>query len=463
MKTRGIFLKLGFIMMFLFLIILVPLGFIIDRIFLELYSEQVHKNVNQYADKLKNTLENNFGVDPKIFDYISSTTEGEIIIFDENGIILSSSLIEFQKGQQIQSDLFQILREGKYFDRGYNNPETNEEFFFVGRPLIVGGKFGGGILVFSSIDKIHQLMHGIRNWIIISIVGAIILALCYTLFVSRKISKPLIIMERATREIAIGNLATQINIKSNDEIGSLGKAINKLSLELNNYRTNRSELLANISHELRTPISYLKGYAQLIKTHQYNDENELESYSIIIENESERLSKLIQDLFELSKMEEGKTKLYYQLVDIEELIEEVTRKVKVKAQSKDLELAIIKHTLPSIYSDGARIQQVLLNLLENAINYTEKGKIVVEAKQQNNSVLITIKDTGIGIPEEDLPFIFDRFHRVEKSRSREMGGTGLGLAIVYELVKLLQGNIKVTSENGSGTEFRVSFPLNIER
>ncbi|WP_019153633.1 sensor histidine kinase [Robertmurraya massiliosenegalensis] len=463
MKVNGIFLKLGFIMMVLFLVILLPLGFIIDRIFLEVYSEQVHQNVNQHADKLKNTLENNFPVDSKAFDYLSSTTEGEILVFDEKGVILSNSVLEFQKGQQIQNDFLQILRKGKYFDRGYKNPETNEEFFFVGRPLIVEGKFSGGIFVFSSIDKIHQLMHSIRNWIIVSIIGSIMLALFYTLFVSRKISKPLILMERATREIAKGNLTTQIKIKSNDEIGSLGKAINKLSLELNNYRTNRSELLANISHELRTPISYLKGYAHLIKTHQYYDEKELESYSIIIENESDRLSKLIQDLFELSKMEEGKVKLYYQMVDIEELIDLTSRKVKVKAQKKDLEILIIKNDLPSIYSDGTRIHQVLLNLLENAINYTEKGRIVVKAEQKNEFILITVKDTGTGIPEEDLPFIFDRFHRVEKSRSREMGGTGLGLAVVYELVKLLHGTVTVTSKYGYGTEFCVSLPLSIEQ
>ncbi|MDF1507911.1 HAMP domain-containing sensor histidine kinase [Robertmurraya sp. DFI.2.37] len=462
MKVNGIFLKLGFIMMVLFLVILLPLGFIIDRIFLEIYSEQVHQNVNQHANKLKEALENNFRNDPKIFDYLTSTLDEEILIFDEKGVILSNPVLEFQKGQQIQHDLLQILREGKYFDRGYKSLETSEEFFFVGRPLIVEGKFSGGIFVFSSIDKIHQLMHSVRHWIIVSIIGSVILAFCYTLFVSRKFSKPLIEMEEATRKIAKGNLTTHIQIKSNDEIGSLGKAINKLSLELNNYRTNRSELLANISHELRTPISYLKGYAQLIKTHQYSDEKELESYSIIIENESDRLSKLIQDLFELSKMEEGKVKLYHQLVDIEELIDEATRKVKVKARRKDLELVIIKNTLPSIYSDGTRIHQILINLLENAIYYTEKGKIVVTAEQQNGFILITVKDTGIGIPEEDLPFIFDRFHRVEKSRSREMGGTGLGLAIVYELVKLLRGSVTVTSKYGYGTEFCVSLPLNIE-
>ncbi|MEJ9371922.1 histidine kinase dimerization/phospho-acceptor domain-containing protein, partial [Schinkia azotoformans] len=185
--------------------------------------------------------------------------------------------------------------------RGYIDPETSEEFFFVGRPLIVHEKFSGGIFVFSSIDKIHDLMHSIRNWIILSIVGSIILAIGFTLFVSKRLSNPLVRLEKATREIAKGDLKTQIEITSHDEMGALEQAIKDLSIELNNYRINRSEFLANISHELRTPISYLKGYAQLIKNNQYQDQKDLETYSTIIEKESDRLSKLIQDLFELSK------------------------------------------------------------------------------------------------------------------------------------------------------------------
>ena len=460
MKFNGIVIKFGVLMMSLFLIILLPLGFIIDRIFLEVYSDQVHQNVNQYSNKLKDVLEKNYKFDPKLFDYLSSATEREILVFNENGVILSDSQLGFEKGEQVQNDLIEILRDGKYFDRGYTNPDTNEEFFFVGRPLIVGEKFVGGVFVFSSIDKIHELMHSIRYWIIASIIGSILLALSFTLFISQKFSKPLLEMEKATREIAKGNLKAKIKVKSHDEIGSLGKAINDLSLELNNYRINRSELLANISHELRTPISYLKGYAQLIKNHQYHNQKELESYSIIIENEADRLAKVIQDLFELSKMEEGKVTLHFQMVDLEDLIEEVIQKVKVKAMKKNLKMELnIKNALPMIYSDGARIEQILLNILENSINYTETGKIVLIAENQNHSILIKVKDTGIGIPEEDLPFIFDRFHRVEKSRSREMGGTGLGLAIVYEMVKLLQGSVTVTSNYGEGTEFYIRFPL----
>lgn len=463
MNINGIVVKLGSSIMVLFLIVLLPLGFFIDRIFLQIYSTQVHQNVNELSRNLTDTLNHSPQSGPDFYDYLSNITGKEIVVFNQHGVITSNSVFDYTKGEPLPNELVGILKEGKHFEREYVNPKTNEHFFLVGRPIIENETFKGGVLVFSSIDEIHQLMHNIRGWIIKSIVASILLALGYSWFVAKKLSSPLIKMEKVTRDIAKGHLDTQVPIKSNDEIGSLAKAINDLSIELNHYRVNRSELLANISHELRTPISYLKGYAQVLRNHQYRNKEELESYSLIIENESDRLAKLIQDLFELSKMEEGQIHLYLQSIDIEEIVEESTRKVKVKAIEKNLEMLVdIEQELPSIFSDGSRIEQILLNLLENAINYTEKGSIKVKVTRQADYVLISVKDTGPGIPKEDIPFIFDRFHRVEKSRSRQMGGTGLGLAIVYEMVKLLKGNITVESDYGLGTEFLLKLPLNNE-
>ncbi|MGG0177662.1 sensor histidine kinase [Gottfriedia acidiceleris] len=455
MKLNSIGMKIGFTIMILFLVVLLPLGFFIDRIFLQTYTSQVHQKVNELSNNIVETLNKQHGTIPDYYEFLSLITGEEIVVFNSNGVIISNSAFGYKKGKSMPKELFSIVKMGKHFERDYYDHETNEHFIYVGRPIIQNETFQGGILVFSPINE----MIDIRNWIIRSIVGAIILALGVTIFVSKRMSKPMIEMEKATREIAKGNLNTKVQIKSNDEVGSLAHAINDLSIELNNYRTNRSELLANISHELRTPISYLKGYAQLINSHKYRDIKELEDYSGIIEKESDRLAKLIQDLFELSKMEEGQIKLYIQSVDIEDIIEAVIQKVKFKAAKKNINLIFnVENELPLIISDGSRVEQIIINLIENAINYTESGEIVVTAKFIKKSIMVSIKDTGVGISDEDLPFIFDRFYRVEKSRSREMGGTGLGLAIVYELVKQLQGSITVKSEIRKGTEFLISFP-----
>ena len=432
-----------------------PLGFFIDQVFLKVYSTQVHEDVNELSRALTHSSDfvNEGGTE--YYENLSKITGKKIVMFNQEGVITSNSVFEFTNGETLPTNLVNRMKEGNHVEQEYVNPITNEHFFYVGFPIIEHETFEGGVLVFASIDEIHELMHEIRRWILISVIVSIFLAIGYSWFVAKKFSSPLIKMEKATKEIAKGNLKIKVRIKSKDEIGSLAKAINDLSVELNNYRVNRSELLANISHELRTPISYLKGYSQLLRNHQYQNKEELESYSLIIEKESDRLAKLIQDLFELSKMEEGRTRLYLQSVDIEDLLEDLIRKVKVKAVEKKIVLKVeIEEELPSIISDGSRIEQILLNLLENAIAYTEKGTITVQVTRRKENILLTIKDTGMGIPEEDLPFIFDRFHRVEKSRSRQMGGTGLGLAIVYEMVKLLKGNITVESGNGLGTEFR---------
>ncbi|MGX1373313.1 signal transduction histidine kinase [Priestia megaterium] len=461
MNVKSIVWKLGLTIMILFLIVLLPFGFSIYRIFSGVYSTQVHENVNELSINLSKTSMDPNRNQENSYEYLSTITDKDIVLVDKNGKVLSTNhLSQFKKGASIPRDLYLRLRESKHFERGYTDPKTKEYFFTVGRPILENGTFKGGILVFASIDDIHRSLHNVRNWILIAIIGSIFLALGFTLFVSKKLSNPLIKMEKATRAIARGNLETKVNITSKDEVGSLAQAINDLSIELNNYRRNRSEFLANISHELRTPTSYLKGYAQLLKKHQYKNKEELESYSGIIESEAERLAKLIQDLFELSKMEEGRLELYLQHVDLEEIIEQSVKKVMLKAKEKNLDLSYnIEAELPLFFSDGSRIEQVLFNLLENAVNYTEKGSVYLSAWLEKDHVCILIQDTGIGIPEDELPFIFDRFHRVEKSRSRKMGGTGLGLSIVSEIIKLLKGSIEVQSKSENSTSFLISLPL----
>lgn len=463
MKINSVVIKLGLTIMVLFLLVLLPFGFFIDHVFLQIYSTQAQEDTDELSKILTKTLDELPKSDSEFYEYLNLISGKEIVVFNEDGIIISNSIFEYTKGESMPDELISILREGRYVERDYFNPDTSEHYFFVGRPIIQNETFGGGVLVFSSITEIHHFMYDIRNWTIGSIIIAIILALGFTIFMSKKLSKPLIEMEKATRAIAKGNLNTKVQIRSKDEMGSLAKAINDLSIELNNYRVNRSELLANISHELRTPISYLKGYAQLINRHQYRNNQELESYSEVIEKESNRFAKLIQELFELSKMEEGRIKLFLQSIDIEDVIESTIQKVKLKATNKNLDLVCkVDDKLPSITSDGAKIEQILLNLLENAINYTEQGQITVRARNEKDFIIISVKDTGIGIPNEDLPFIFDRFHRVEKSRSREKGGTGLGLAIVFELVKQLKGTITVQSEPWTGSNFILSLPKKFE-
>ncbi|HEY0828285.1 MAG TPA: ATP-binding protein [Bacilli bacterium] len=327
--------------------------------------------------------------------------------------------------------------------------------------FVIDQIFSGLVKVLASTEGIKQSVQDIRDLLVLAGIGAFFLALGLTFVISRKLSNPLIQMEEATRKIAKGNLETRVQVISGDEIGSLAHAINDLALDLQRYRDTRSEFLANISHELRTPMTYLEGYAKVVKEGLYETEEERNRYLDIIHQETFRLSHLIHDLFELSKMEEGKIGLNMEWIDLVEVIENVTLKAELKAREKGLEIkAGLQRDLPMVYADGLRMEQIILNLMDNAIRYTEKGSITVQTKRANaNEITIVIEDTGIGIPKHELSKIYERFHRVEKSRSREYGGTGLGLAIVKRLVELQNGTIEVSSEVHRGTRFTMTFPI----
>jgi signal transduction histidine kinase len=175
-----------------------------------------------------------------------------------------------------------------------------------------------------------------------------------------------------------------------------------------------------------------------------------------------RLSRLINDLFELSKMEEGKINLYQEWVNLEEILETILPQAELLAKKKGLQLRVhLQENLPPIYVDGLRLEQIMMNLIDNAIRYTDHGWVGIRIEQaRSGDLMIIIEDSGKGIPEDELPFIFDRFYRVEKSRSREFGGTGLGLAIVKQLVVMQGGTVDVCSEVGTGTRFEIRFPTN---
>ncbi|MGG6447405.1 ATP-binding protein [Pseudobacillus badius] len=452
--------------MILFMVILIPLGYVMDRIFSGFYYGQVHTHIDEVsADIITSLVDLNDKNELKLYEELANHTNTEIVIVNKKGKVLtSSSLNQYSKGATLNQKLLVSLKNNKKIHQNYTDPVNNNYFFMSGRALIQNNSFQGGVLVFSSVDALHQSTHQIREYLILSVVGALTLALGFTYFLSKKLSSPLISMEKITRRIAKGDLNVNIEKVSDDEVGSLAQAINDLAVELKDYRTNRSEFLANISHELRTPISYLSGYASVLRNGLYEDEKEKEDYLKIIENESSRLVVLINDLFELSKMEENKIELYKEWIDVEELIDGVLSRVKLKAKEKNLALTYSsENKMPMLLSDGMRLEQVITNLIENAIRYTNEGYIQISSWSRKDGVFISIKDTGSGIPEQDLPFIFERFYRVEKSRSREMGGTGLGLAIVREIVKLLGGNIEVKSRVGQGTEFILSFPIDVSQ
>ncbi|MGM9985634.1 MAG: two-component system histidine kinase PnpS [Bacillaceae bacterium] len=228
--------------------------------------------------------------------------------------------------------------------------------------------------------------------------------------------------------------------------------------ELKRLEQMRKDFLANVSHELRTPITSIKGFAETLIDGAGENKEIREQFLSIIYNESDRMQMLIQELLDLSKMEQANFKLDLSIVNVSEILENVAVTLENKAVSKGINLSSSIEKDVYIYGDGQRLKQIFVNLIANGINYTpEGGQLVVNLKQQEKDVVVTIKDTGIGIPAEEIPRIFERFYRVDKARSRDSGGTGLGLAIVKHLVEAHKGSIAVNSEIGKGTTFIITF------
>jgi two-component system phosphate regulon sensor histidine kinase PhoR len=231
--------------------------------------------------------------------------------------------------------------------------------------------------------------------------------------------------------------------------------------ELRRLEQVRQDFVANVSHELRTPISSIKGYAETLLEGALDDKDNAKEFISIIYQDSNRLANLINDLLDLSKIESGKMKMNFVSLDPISVIKRTVTVIENQAKAKSIPLKLnLPPSLPKIKADEARISQVMINLLDNAIKYSsENGSVSIAANVANNALQIDVIDTGIGISEKDLPRIFERFYRVDKARSRELGGTGLGLSIVKHIVQAHGGQVWVKSELGQGSTFSFTIPL----
>jgi two-component system phosphate regulon sensor histidine kinase PhoR len=223
----------------------------------------------------------------------------------------------------------------------------------------------------------------------------------------------------------------------------------------------RRDFVANVSHEFRTPLTAIQGFSETLIAGAINDPNNRDRFLAIILEHSRRLARLTEDLLRLSEMDAERLELEIRRVGVSQLVESCYETAQRRASEKDLSLSLeLPANLPDVAGDTRRLQEVLQNLLDNAIQYTlPNGKIVLSADTKNDEVIFTVSDSGIGIPTADQPRIFERFYRVDAARSREAGGTGLGLAIAKHLIEAHSGRIWVESEIGVGSQFHFSVPI----
>ncbi|MEC2133348.1 HAMP domain-containing sensor histidine kinase [Brevibacillus centrosporus] len=445
----------------MFLIVLLPVGFVIERIFSGFYLNEVRNQIEQTSSHYAQMLSNMTTPDVlPMIEMMAGITKYKLYIVDDHGVIIvNTGITNVIKGKTVPTKEISALTQGETIEKVSLDSNTGERYLVYGTPILNRQSFYGGVYVIASLEGIDQSLQKVRTMLLLAGFGTFFLALGFTYVISKKLSDPLIQMERAARRIAKGDLGTRVLLTTKDEIGSLANAINDLACDLKRYRDMQREFFVNISHELRTPITYLEGYSKVLKEKLYQSPDEEEKYLDIIREEAGRLSRMIGELFDLSKMDEGKISLIQEWIDMTEVLEGAIETTSIQAKEKGLNVHLqVFGEAVLAYCDGNRLTQVFINLLDNAIRYTETGTVTVDLWYEKEEIKITIKDTGIGIPTAELPYIFDRFYRVEKSRSRQYGGTGLGLSIVKNLVELQGGKIGVTSIVGKGTCFEITFP-----
>ena len=322
------------------------------------------------------------------------------------------------------------------------------------------------VRVSVGLGDVNRVMYEIRFKIVVAAIAVLAVVLLVSQFVARRMAKPLVEIGEMVKEIKAGNLDQKLPVRSQDEIGRLAELINELTdklktdiEQLQKLERVRSEFLANVSHELRTPIFSLKGFLETLQEGAINDPAVNKKFVEKAYHHANRLDSLLSDLIEISRIESGEMKMSFRYFDVASFLRHLVGDFSdnaVKKQQRLLLEAAEGEVL--VLGDKDRLRLAIGNIIDNAIKYSpESATIVARLTEQDHSVTISVSDNGPGIEAEHLPRVFERFYRVDMTRSREVGGTGLGLAIVKHIVEAHGSKVLVTSDVGKGTTF--SFEL----
>jgi signal transduction histidine kinase len=352
----------------------------------------------------------------------------------------------------------QLLQGNSVTKIGYEE-RFQRQVISVVFPLIDQNRLEGIIYIYYPLAKITELAN---EEVLILIGSAIVFSCILAAFVYKGIQhilRPLKELQSAVEQMSNGEYSTRVNVSSKDEIGKLSLAFNEMAAAIEREDDEQKTFLATVSHELRTPISYVKGYGEAIQQNYIVGKEREEAMNLIV-REASRMEQLTNELLELARGSNENTAIEIYPIVLSETVREAICLLKNQADSKGIQFISSFDEQIIVEGNEEKLKQIFINIIENAIRYSNNdSNISILTKMMKDNAVIEITDRGIGIPAKDLPYITERFYRVNKGRSRADGGSGLGLSIVEQLVKQHNGSLTIQSEVGNGTTVSINIPV----
>ena len=383
---------------------------------------------------------------------LSSQLDTRIRILDAQGVVLVDSRQEGQGADLGDDPLVIQALTGQYASRAEQS--GREPAMHLALPALVEGKLAGVVYLSQSLRDATAVLRDLRTRWLLSTVIALLLSGVVGLFLSRAIARPLRRLTAAAGAVAQGQLDQQVPVRSRDELGRLSRAFNEMTARLRAVRQMQVDFVANVSHELRTPLTAVKGLVETLRDGAVDDPQVRDRFLETVEGETDRLIRLVNGLLILSRADSEALNLQRESVDVAQLVRATVDKLAPQAGAREVALQVeASPDAPLALADPDRIEQVLVNLLDNAIKYSRPGGTVTVRLDggQGGVARVQVRDEGLGIPAENLARIGERFYRADKARSRAEGGSGLGLAIAQALVEAHGGRLWLESQEGQGT------------
>ncbi|WFA09418.1 HAMP domain-containing sensor histidine kinase [Tissierella sp. Yu-01] len=383
-------------------------------------------------------------------------TTAQVQILTLDGKLLMDSLGVIKEDTIKYPDIEAALAEGKGVWSGYV-PYDDVPVMSVSMPLSYQGSAIGVIRFISSLEQTNGIIKEITEFLIWMGIFVVLISGLVSLFLANSIIKPLKEVTGVAEKLADGQFKTRSRMRVNDEIGRLANTLNYMADEILRKEQLKNDFISSVSHELRTPLTSIKGWAVTLKADEVPDKELLDAGLDIIEKESDRLTLMVEELLDFSRFTSGRIQLEKEQFNLKNTIRIISRQLEPRAKYNGIDFRVnIDENIEDFIGDENRIKQVFINILDNAFKFTDEGgKVMLNAVKENNDVIIEINDTGIGIPENDLPNVTEKFYKGKNSKSH----SGIGLSISDEIVKLHGGILTIDSIEGQGTKVLVRLPI----